>query len=656
MSEENATVEPAFEIKNLDTPSIGQLWNKGILFSIESYQRGYRWKQPQVWRLLEDIRVAAEDTGPRKSYMLQPVVLREQGSAKGTDGRTKHKFELIDGQQRLTCLWIIIQYLRKAGVAEGVEVYDLDYATRPGSTKFLHNLANGIIGAPTSIDEERFVETYDCVNDFFQKHTQKYRWFEYLQEHVSVIWYVAEEALQAKTAEDIFMSLNHGRIPLTDSELVKTLLLVRCTYRDILTNKVSSPEIQKEIATQWDEMEHHLADEDFWAFLAGDTKMDEKPRMDYLLGVLPPPNGGAWKDLIGDDYKVFNRYSDLIDANKARLKYVHEVLWRRHIRAGYLKLSSWEKNTSLYHKIGFLVAVQNFDFLSKDQNEGNSGREGLLRELLALDCPKWKLEEHVNEKIREVSEKIGDWDSLNYKKTPKKLEALLLLFNVATCLSEARKSGSRMTERYSFARHFDSEHPWSLEHINPQKEMRTLTNKAKETKSDWYDWIKTHAKYLDTVRDGAASAEFIALKNAVSDAVAGGEERMTETLFRDLYGRIVSLFNAGFDEDKEDLLGNMALLRQNHNSSIGANAFVVKRRKITEFVSNGEFVPLCTRRVFLKYYLEDQDNGGQSAKTERPEGNTGKYSFAFWTNDDAEGYVKRMKNLLNELDLLSKNP
>ena len=70
----------------LDTKLVGDV--QGV-FYVPSYQRGYRWGKEEVTRLLEDIYT----NGP-KTYCLQPVVVRRDGG----------RFELIDGQQRLTTL------------------------------------------------------------------------------------------------------------------------------------------------------------------------------------------------------------------------------------------------------------------------------------------------------------------------------------------------------------------------------------------------------------------------------------------------------------------------------------------------------------------------------------------------------------------------
>lgn len=65
-------------------------------FYIPSYQRGYRWSETEVVRLLDDIY-----QNGKKNYCLQPVVVRKK----------EDRYELIDGQQRLTTLYLIYKYI-----------------------------------------------------------------------------------------------------------------------------------------------------------------------------------------------------------------------------------------------------------------------------------------------------------------------------------------------------------------------------------------------------------------------------------------------------------------------------------------------------------------------------------------------------------------
>ena len=79
----------------LEDKLVGQIHGE---FVIPSYQRGYRWEPLQVRTLLDDIYQNGQ-----KTYCLQPVVVRQMENG---------KYELIDGQQRLTTLYILIKYLK----------------------------------------------------------------------------------------------------------------------------------------------------------------------------------------------------------------------------------------------------------------------------------------------------------------------------------------------------------------------------------------------------------------------------------------------------------------------------------------------------------------------------------------------------------------
>ena len=80
----------------LDTKLVGEI--KGE-FHVPSYQRGYRWGATEVTRLLDDVY-----QNGKKNYCLQPIVVRKRGEA----------YELVDGQQRLTTLYLTYRYMKNA--------------------------------------------------------------------------------------------------------------------------------------------------------------------------------------------------------------------------------------------------------------------------------------------------------------------------------------------------------------------------------------------------------------------------------------------------------------------------------------------------------------------------------------------------------------
>ena len=81
--------------------SVNQLFEYD--FFIPSYQRGYRWTDTQVTQLLEDIWHFSQRDGKTKGefYCLQPIVVK----------RLNDEYEVIDGQQRVTTIFLTIKYL-----------------------------------------------------------------------------------------------------------------------------------------------------------------------------------------------------------------------------------------------------------------------------------------------------------------------------------------------------------------------------------------------------------------------------------------------------------------------------------------------------------------------------------------------------------------
>lgn len=94
-------------------------------FYIPSYQHGYRWGADEVLRLLNDVY-----SNGKKNYCLQPVVVRKSGDS----------YELIDGQQQLTTLYLIYRYMKNVNPFFSEPVFNLEYQTRDNSAEFLRTV------------------------------------------------------------------------------------------------------------------------------------------------------------------------------------------------------------------------------------------------------------------------------------------------------------------------------------------------------------------------------------------------------------------------------------------------------------------------------------------------------------------------------------
>ena len=93
---------------------------------IPNYQRGYKWEISNVEDLLNDINSINDND--KKEHCLHNLTIIEN----------ENKWEIVDGQQRLTTIFLILKYL-------GKEYYSLSYKIRTETECFLNNEIDDII-------------------------------------------------------------------------------------------------------------------------------------------------------------------------------------------------------------------------------------------------------------------------------------------------------------------------------------------------------------------------------------------------------------------------------------------------------------------------------------------------------------------------------
>lgn len=98
--------------------------------------------------------------------------------------------------------------------------------------------------------------------------------------------------------------------------------------------------------------------------------------------------------------------------------------------------------------------------------------------------------------------------------------------------------------------------------------------------------------------------------------------------FKTLSERILKLIPSENTNENEYLhkIQNMALLGLTENISLSNSVFEVKRRKIIELDRTGAFIPLATKRIFLKYYASDN---GQH--------------YSVWTKEERDTYSNEIR-------------
>ncbi|MGH8526244.1 MAG: DUF262 domain-containing protein, partial [Gammaproteobacteria bacterium] len=82
---------------------IRKVFSSDFEFQIPDYQRPYRWGNDQTLQLLEDLEETLDRVMGDDPYFLGSLVLVSRGAS---------KYDVIDGQQRLTTLTILFAVLR----------------------------------------------------------------------------------------------------------------------------------------------------------------------------------------------------------------------------------------------------------------------------------------------------------------------------------------------------------------------------------------------------------------------------------------------------------------------------------------------------------------------------------------------------------------
>jgi hypothetical protein len=419
----------------------------GFSFFIPSYQRGYRWKPEQVTDLLRDINEFVPkdipETGDRTWYCLQPVVVKQNNDV----------WNVIDGQQRLTTIYLILHYLNQ-GYAESrrTPLFGLSYQTRPDSAAFLLNQLgiNDNKADRSNIDFWHISEAYKSIDKWFSEVDVTFdlnRFESKFKHSTQVIWYETE----SKDEIAIFTRLNIGKIKLTDAELIKALFLNSSNFIKMLGDKTRLRQI--EIAAQWDSMEYAFQQRGFWYFLTGGEDA-MSTRIEFLFRLM----AGKPKD--NEDYDTFRIFNSRVKG-KDDEGILNE--WKE-VRSYYQTLEEWYTDRYYYHIIGFLIATKT-DIRDLLKLNGECQTKQLFRDELTK-----LVKGKVNAKLENVE----------YKKGP--VKNILLLHNIITMQLNDK------TSRFPFDRY--KKEKWDIEHISAVAEDAPTGDKHRE------DWLKEVAEHL----------------------------------------------------------------------------------------------------------------------------------------------------------------
>lgn len=610
-------------------------------FFIPSYQRGYRWTKQLVYDLLNDINEFKEQHKDENAYYcIQPLVVK----------RNDDKWDVIDGQQRLTTIFLLLSYLQN----EQDTKYSIEYETRKvseedkkGSKEFLETVRDATEkDGSQNIDFYHIYNAYQAIvnwfNHFENNDLFRNEFKEILTKNVKFIWYETDEGDPIR----VFARLNIGKIALTDSELVKAMFLNRSYFG----NNSRIHLLQQEIAAEWDRMEYALQKDEFWLFLNENTKWDKPTRIDYVLNLIATKERdglgirdilkedweNAWSNegCFGDDeHKIFRYFYKFFSTQSKKSDFRILNVWGK-VKSYFQVFEEWYNDIELYHYVGYLVHI-----CPKYENKPIVE---YLFDCWAKSSSKKEFIDKLKEIIKNSIELCKDLNKqYEIDGEPKKTTCrpILLLHNVLTILNQNKSLQD--SDRYQG--YLGTRFPFHL-------------FKKEAYKGGRYGWEVEHiASNAGDCDDNKGILLYLySAKDYVSDNLRGKIENINREdvkTLNDLRNEVNKELKINWSDEDKNKIWNFTLLDSGTNQQYHNAVFPFKRIFVinkengikTEFYIDKEnklvfnedfkdvaFVPVCTKNVFVKGY------------TKNPQ------PLSAWTKEDAADYLRNMEQVLME--------
>jgi len=602
----------------IELKSISELLGKQ--FYIPSYQRGYRWEEQQITDLLNDIfefqkKVSSRKIGVGEFYCLQPLIVNQ---------RENEVWEVVDGQQRLTTIYILLSYLKEAIklLKLGSNLFSIEYETREkenySSKEFLLNITGITTIDKTNIDFYRMSDAFLIIKKWFDEKEENDKNFNVgdfcnvllktnyqeisaenrevqitdIANNIRFIWYPINANNDSEEKPNVtFAKYNQGKIDLTNAELIKAIFYLTDSDKDKKKHQIK-------IGYEWDDIENTLRQPDFWRFLNPPKLYQNHIEFIFDLVATKYESNIQFKIKKEDRLRAFYIFNELITRNikiyeESKFNNTRDFLWDE-IKTYYRTFVEWysskdeEKKYTYFHLIGFLLQIggvkNNIENL-KELSETNSKTQ-FIEKLIT------KIKSHFGE---------VDFNEIGYDDNKEKAKNVLLLFNVIVTMNGGFVKFS-----------FDRISSWSLEHIHAQQSEEITKEIDKR-------------QLLEEQKHDSFICKYEGLLDEITALLAQSE--IDQSRFANLQQKIFDLSSDAGSTIHS--IKNLALLAPSDNSSLNNAPFHRKRDKIKELDEKGSFIPICTKNVFLKYYSKNVE---QNVK---------------WDNKDMDAYLVEMKTILN---------
>lgn len=541
-------------------------------YNIPEYQRGYKWRIEQVLKLLKDIDGFNEENNKDKFYCLQNITIVKKNDY----------YDVIDGQQRLTTLFIILSYLQKYYKDEEIQLKNrLKYSIRKESEDFLYKyIFESDINYIKEKDSKYFYnENFDNKfdsQDVFHFALAKYTIIEFLkgktdEEKIKFHKKLLENVIiivnevKSGNEENIFRNLNSNKVPLAEQDFIRAIFITRCK-EDNKTEKISEKRLR--IGYDIDNMNIWWSKSSVYKYFNRFCKNYKGISLLYNLFFQ------CFK------FKIDNKkYESLFDYLDNKNEKVNDTL--KDILRFHNTMVDWYKDYEIYHLLGFISITntkQNNIVNIWNKWEENISRDVFIKELKNMI----KLDLDIENSL----EKYTNIKTNCYTNNEIPLVKLLVLMDIIKILKNEEKNFVRLPAEYFSKYNEDIEHIFSK---TPNNETT-----IKEAKENIENIIKLVKGNKDTDRLNKFKNKIIKKEDT---------EKLNDIEFLEEYKQLIlsiPIINS---------IGNLVLLNLSVNRGYGNSEYEIKRNKIVSlYESNNKYkyIRNHTWTIFTKSFYSNE--------------------------------------------------
>lgn len=571
-------------------------------FNIPLYQRGYKWQPHHAEKLLEDINNFK--IGKDTFYCLQNITLVPH----------ENHFNIVDGQQRLTTLTLLLNYLGEHELVNG-KVQFPENSIRKYTNEFLNVMLPQI---PEELQNETWstfkkrsnefdhqdiyhlFKVNQAINSWFIDHVppnsdlddfkQKYK--SKLLKHVK---FIVNNIANPISEEKIFGNLNSKRIPLDGADLVRAILVTRVAKEQSNLNDEHISDIvmvnERRVKLGWeiDQINNWWSQDNIKGYFSKFCSIaSDKAGLVDIFDTDRHPINLLYK-LYAESKGESVLTLELIEQQNNQAISLYKALLKLHHT-----LQDWFNDEEIYHYLGYLFFQGDSRFKSIwDLWNKTETRQEFLR----------ALKKRIRKTLEENDELIyfEDINTNWYLENSKKriLPRILILMDVIHVL----KSHTLHIPYYGFSKLNND-----IEHIFPQ------TPDDPKDKKAYVAFLNKHV-----VPEGSPQFDLNNYDELKDD---------------EAYIRTVDEFiNQQVADIKIHSIGNLVLLNSSKNRSLSNSSYAEKRSHIIQFHNSGEYIQPHTFQVFVRYFNDANNHNND---------------YEHWTNLDIEANAKVINDTINK--------